>query len=132
MRGEVYGGRQAGEAADHRGASSGQGRARLQIGGRAGRGAHAEHFAHVSDAGGVEAERLVECRRALPRVERRAHAVRDEVYGGRQSEEVADDRGPSSVQGRGFDCRLWAGHGEERTWNMCSMSLTLEVSKLSG
>ena len=25
-----------------------------------------------------------------------------------------------------------AGHGEERTWNMPYMSVTLEVSKLSG
>ena len=30
------------------------------------RGAHPEHVAHVRDAGGVEAERLVERRRALP------------------------------------------------------------------
>ena len=32
----------------------------------------------------------------------------------------------------GLDCRLGAGHGEERTVNMLSMSVTLEVSKLSG
>ena len=47
-------------------------RARLQIGGRARGGAHAEHVFHVFDAGGVEAQRLVERPRALPRVERRA------------------------------------------------------------
>eukprot|EP00964_Phaeocystis_antarctica_P140615 scaffold105480_cov45-Phaeocystis_antarctica.AAC.1 len=47
-------------------------RARLQIWGRARGGAHVEHVAHVRDAGGVEAQRLVERRRALPRVERRA------------------------------------------------------------
>ena len=34
--------------------------------------------------------------------------------------------------GEGLDCRLGAGHGEERTWNMAPMSVTLEVSKLSG
>ena len=34
--------------------------------------------------------------------------------------------------GRGLDCRLGAGHGEERTLNMTRMSVTLEVSKLSG
>ena len=28
---------------------------------------------------------------------------------------AADDGGARSVQGRGLDCRLWAGHGEERT-----------------
>ena len=33
---------------------------------------------------------------------------------------------------RGLDCRLGAGHGEERTQNMTAMSVTLEVSKLSG
>eukprot|EP00964_Phaeocystis_antarctica_P080426 scaffold50223_cov65-Phaeocystis_antarctica.AAC.1 len=33
---------------------------------------------------------------------------------------------------REIDCRLGAGHGEERTSNMPSMSMTLEVSKLSG
>ena len=32
----------------------------------------------------------------------------------------------------GLDCRFGAGHGEERTWNMPRMSVTLEVSKLSG
>ena len=32
----------------------------------------------------------------------------------------------------GLDCRLGAGHGEERTENMRFMSVTLEVSKLSG
>ena len=32
----------------------------------------------------------------------------------------------------GLDCRLGAEHGEERTWNICCMLVTLEVSKLSG
>ena len=32
----------------------------------------------------------------------------------------------------GLECRLGAGHGEERTQNMPNMSVTLEVSKLSG
>ena len=32
----------------------------------------------------------------------------------------------------GLDCRFGAGHGEERTWNMWAMVVTLEVSKLSG
>ena len=34
--------------------------------------------------------------------------------------------------GAGLDCRLGAGHGEERTWNMPHMVVTLEVSRLSG
>ena len=32
----------------------------------------------------------------------------------------------------GLDCRLGAGHGEERTENIQRMFVTLEVSKLSG
>ena len=32
----------------------------------------------------------------------------------------------------GLDCRLGPGHGEERTWNIWFMVVTLEVSKLSG
>ena len=58
VRGEVRPGRQ--EAAGDRGASGVQGRARVQIGSRARGGAHVEHVLHVSDAGGLEAQRLVE------------------------------------------------------------------------
>ena len=47
-------------------------RARLQIGSRARGGAHVEHDGHGCDFGLVEAQRLVERRRILPRVERRA------------------------------------------------------------
>ena len=41
------------------------------------------------------------------------HTVRGEVRAGRP--EAAGDGGARSVQGRGLDCRLGAGHGEERT-----------------
>ena len=44
---------------------------------------------------------------------------------------MADDVPNSACRG-GLDCRYGAGHGEERTWNMLRMSVTLEVSKLSG
>eukprot|EP00964_Phaeocystis_antarctica_P067084 scaffold40596_cov57-Phaeocystis_antarctica.AAC.1 len=64
------------EAAGNRGARSVQGRDRLQIGGRARGGAHREHAGHGCDVGGVEAQRLVERIRILPRVERRAYTVR--------------------------------------------------------
>eukprot|EP00964_Phaeocystis_antarctica_P080635 scaffold50376_cov38-Phaeocystis_antarctica.AAC.1 len=50
-----------------------QWRTRLQIEGRARGGAHVEHLLHARDAGGVEAQRLVERRRVLPRVEWRAY-----------------------------------------------------------
>ena len=43
-----------------------------------------------------------------------------------------DDRGGKQRAGVGRGCRLGAGHGEERTQNMPNMSVTLEVSKLSG
>ena len=46
-----------------------EGRARLKIGGRARGSAHEEHPVHVCDAGGVEAQWLVQRVRALPRVE---------------------------------------------------------------
>ena len=46
--------------------------------------------------------------------------------------EAAGDRGACAACRGGRDCRLGAGHGEERTWNMSSMVVTLEVSKLSG
>eukprot|EP00964_Phaeocystis_antarctica_P125261 scaffold88885_cov49-Phaeocystis_antarctica.AAC.3 len=73
MGSEVRAGRP--ESADKIGASGAQARARLQIRSRARGGAHFEHAAHVRDAGGVEAQRLVERRRALLRVERRAYGV---------------------------------------------------------
>ena len=44
------------------------------------------------------------------------HTVRHDVRAGRR--EAAGDRGARSVQGIGLDCRLVAGHGEERTANM--------------
>ena len=75
--------------------SSVQGRARLQNRGRAWGGAHIEHVVHGCDAGGVEAQRLVERRRVLPRVERRAYGVERGMRVGRR--EAAGDRGASSV-----------------------------------
>ena len=56
------------------------------------------------------------------------HTVRSEVRPGRR--EAAGDGGASSAQGKGLDCRLGAGHGEERTSNMLYMFVTLEVSQL--
>ena len=103
VRGEVRG---VGRAAGDRDARSVQGRARLQIRGRARGGAHVEHVGHFVDAGGVEAQRLVERRRALPRVERRVYRA-----GRGAAREAADDRGASSVQ-EGLDCRLGTGYGE--------------------
>ena len=123
VRGEVRAGRR--EAAGDRGPRSVQGRARLQIWGRARGGAHPEHAVHARDAGGVEAQWLVERRRVLPRVERRAYGVRGELRRGRWRATLQ-----AACRG-GIVCRFGEGHGEERAWNMLLMSVTLEVSKLS-
>eukprot|EP00964_Phaeocystis_antarctica_P164694 scaffold143289_cov87-Phaeocystis_antarctica.AAC.1 len=106
------------------------GRARLQIRSRAREGAHVEHLVRVRDSGGVEAQRLVERRRALPRVKRRAYGGCEVQRTGRP--EAAGDRGARAACRGGLDCRLGAGHGEERTKNMPYMFVTMEVSKLSG
>ena len=74
VRGEVYGSARREAAGDNR-ASSVQRRARVQIGGRPRGGAHLKHGMHFRDAGGVEGQRLVERRRFLPRVERRAYGA---------------------------------------------------------
>ena len=73
MGGVRCGPREVRQVVGDRGASGVQGRARLQIGSRARGGAHDEHVGHGCDAGGVEADRLVERRCPLPRVERRAY-----------------------------------------------------------
>ena len=165
------------EAAGDCGACSVQGRARLQIGSRARGEAHVEHVAHVCDAGCVEAQQLVEHRRAVehadhacdaggveaqrlverPRVEEHVAHVCDagcveaqrlverlrvlsrverRAYGaGRRAGWKAGGRqataGHAACRG-GLECKLGAGHGEERTLNINRMSVTLEVLKLTG
>ena len=64
------------------------------------------------------------------RESKRRHAVRDELRGpggGRQWATAVH----AACRG-GLGCRLGAGHGEERTRNIWSMCVTLEVSKASG
>eukprot|EP00964_Phaeocystis_antarctica_P090309 scaffold57751_cov63-Phaeocystis_antarctica.AAC.4 len=78
--------------------------------------AHVEHVAHVRDAGGVEAQRLVERRRVLPRVERRACGAGQGIYGSGGSRRWTT--AAHAACRRELDCRLGAGHGEERTENM--------------
>ena len=92
------------EAAGDRGACSAQGRAQLQIGGRARGGAHVEHIAHACDAGGVEAQRLVERRRGLSRVERRACVAGRGIQVGRRERRLAT--AVHAACKRGIDCRL--------------------------
>ena len=120
VRGEVRARRR--EAAGDHGARRVQGRARMQIGSRVRGGAHLEYAAHARDAGGVEAQRLVERRRALPN-------RTEGTYGAGRGCGPADGATASSVQWR-LDCRYGAGHGEERTMNIWYMVVTLEVSQL--
>eukprot|EP00964_Phaeocystis_antarctica_P025189 scaffold14136_cov49-Phaeocystis_antarctica.AAC.1 len=93
-------------------------------------GAHVEYAVHVRDAGDVEAQRLVERRRGLPRLERRAYDAGRGCGPGGERQQAAAVRCKQRAGGAG--CRLGAGYGEERTENMNSMLVTLEVSKLSG
>ena len=95
-------------------------------GGQGTRGAHVEHLVHVRDLGRVEAKRLVERVRVLP--SRKAGMRRGKRCG------------PGGVRALG-DGDAVGVHGEgptqgcgraraERTENMLSMSVTLEVSQL--
>ena len=69
---------------------------------------------------------------AYCRESKEGHRVCGARYAGRQAEEAAGDRGASSVQERARLHGLGARHGEERTSNIQLISVTLEVSKLSG
>ena len=68
MREEVYGpgGVRALGGGDESGVHGRGADSRLCHGGQGTRGAHGEHALHVSNAGRVEAERLVERQRGLP------------------------------------------------------------------
>ena len=93
----------------------------------AGAGAHRKHVRHVRDAGRVEAQRLVERIRVLL-------SAKGGRLGGRQAGQEAEGRGggsPSDAQ-HGPDWSVVARAGAERTRNMYAMSVTLEVSKVSG
>ena len=102
------------------------------------RGAHLKHSAHGCDAGGVEAQRLIEHLRLLPSREKRAYIRRWAkaragtdgwvwVGGGRKRHMYGTCTGRAPTKGLGavHDCG-------ERTLNMFFMVATLDVSKLSG
>ena len=104
------------EVAGGHGARGVQERARLQIWGKARRGAHVEHVSHVCDAGGVEAQRLVERRRALPRVEGRA------CDAGRGADRQAGGGGrprctQRAAEGSTADWEQGTGRSAPRTWS---------------
>ena len=81
-------------------------------------GAHLEHVFHGCDFGCVEAQRLVELRRVLPRVERRAYgAVRgaglEAGGGGRRRHKQRAVKGSTADWGQG------TGWNALRTWSAC-------------
>ena len=91
---------------------------------------HPKHLCHVCYLGRVEAQRLVERRRLL------LSRKKGKRCGARCGPPEAEGRG--AVVGRkrrargGSDGKLTARARAERTMNMAVMSVTLEVSKLSG
>ena len=96
------------------------------------RRAHVEHPAHARDAGGVETQRLVEGQRGLPsRGEgMQFRGERCEPGGGRAWGVVAAHK--RHARGKG-PTKAWGARARaERTENIWLMSVTLEVSKLSG
>ena len=105
-----------------------------RLGAKGTRGAHREHAKHGVDAGGVEAQRLVEGRRALPSRREGMQCGEGEVRAGRREglRCVVAAR-QEACTGKRPDSRLnWGPRARaERTRNMPPMDLTLEVSKLS-
>jgi hypothetical protein len=102
------------------------------LGAKGTRGAHAEHATHVRDPGGVPAQRLVERVRELRRRGEGMRCGGGEVRAGRRE-------GPWGGGGTQEACtemarlKAWGPRARaERTPNMVFMSVTLEVSKLSG
>ena len=127
MRGGMRGGRRQGVGRRRRMQRAGEGLTGEQ--GQGSRGAHIEHVAHVCDAGGVEAQQLV-YRRVLPSAARRAYDARR--HAGREAAGRGAARAPHAACRRGPDWRSGGGASAERTFNMPLMSVTLEVSRLSG
>ena len=102
------------------------GRAQLNAEGQGTRGAHVEHGDHGRDLGRVEAEQLVERRRALP--SRKAGMRRGKRCGpggvrALGGGDASGMHGEGPTQGWGARARA------ERTENMWYISVTLDVSK---
>ena len=89
------------------------------LGAKGTRGAHVEHEAHGRDAGGVEAQWLVEGRRALPS-QREGHAIQGgEVRAGRWEDLGCGGGTQEACTGKRPDSRLLRPRARaERTANM--------------
>ena len=100
MRGEVRTGRRE-AAGDHGAYAVSRGGIDYRFG-AATRRAHPEHGVHVCDTGRVEAQRLIERRRALPK---RGHMMRGELRAGRRGRRGVRCAGEGSVADLGYRVR---------------------------
>ena len=102
-----------------------------RLGGRACGGAHVKHLAHGCDAGGVQAQWLVELVRLLPRVAKAGH-----TRCGASCRPGGARRRATAVHAActGERVRLQiGGQGVRRcTWNISRIVVTRDVSKFSG
>jgi hypothetical protein len=102
----------------------------VEAAGRGTRGAHRKHVLHGRDAGRVQAQRLVERRRALPSRKGKHKQSGDRRAGTREG--VGAAAALAACRQRTRLWRLLAGARAERTLNMYAMVVTLDVSQLSG
>ena len=103
------------------------------LGAKGTRGAHEEHVAHGRDAGGVEAQRLVEGRRLLPSRREGKRCGGGEVRAGRQEGLGCGGSTTSGMHGGKARLKAWGPRARAvRTWNMAYMVVSLQVSMLSG
>ena len=84
--------------------------------GRGTRAAHIKHLVHGCDAERVEAQRLVERRRGLPR---RKEGIRGGRHAGREAERAWGGRGACSVQARARMGIGGAGHARSARKTSC-------------
>ena len=110
MRGDMQAGRREGVGRRRRKQRAGRAESLRLLAGT--RGAHWKHAVHVCDAGGVEAQRLVERIRFLPRVESRACGA---------GRDCGPAGGGDSVQ-RAVKARLQIGDTEQ-AWSARGTSL---------
>ena len=85
------------------------GRARWKAGGQGTRETHVEHIAHISDAGCLEAQRLVERRRLLPS---RKESILRGTNVGREAEGFKASSALAACTGPRPDPRLGPGHAQ--------------------
>ena len=124
--GRGAGGEAVGSGAAQAGMQTG-GRSDSRLGGQGTRGAHGEHVVHVRDAGGVPAQRLVECLRNLPSRRKGTQCRARCALGGRRA---WGGGGGCGMHGDGPTQDLGARARAERTPNMWLMVVTLDVSQL--